>query len=274
MAAAKASAKNVDFSNVKDVGNFNKKRIPAGDYLATISNIEDAESKGDGVFQYLVSIKINKKPSSVFPYYCKLQENQLWKLRNLLIAAGIQVPKRRMKVDPNRLIGKIIGVTVEDDEYDGKEQSTVQGVFPASELSDGYSDDPNAEDSEDDAEDVEDENLEDLEDEEPEDDEADMEEEADPYADLDRAALKAELKKRDSTFQARKSQSDDDLRALLREGDGAADEDDEDDEEEEPTPPPAKKRPAPAARRSRRKAAPKAEEVTDEELEELDIDDL
>lgn len=274
MAAAKASARNVDFSNVKDAGNFNKKRIPAGDYLATISNIEDAESKSDGVFQYLVSIKINKKPSSVFPYYCKLQENQLWKLRNLLIAAGIQVPKRKIKVDPNRLIGKIIGVTVEDDEYDGKEQSTIQGVFPASELADGYSDDPNAEDDDDATED-EDENLADLEDEEPEDDEADIEEEeaeVDPYAALDRAALKVELKKRDSSFQARKSQTDDDLRALLREGDGAAD-DEDDEEEEEPTPPPAKKA-APAARRSRRKAAPKPAEVTDEELEELDIDDL
>lgn len=273
--ATKASAQNVDFSNVKDGGNFNKNRIPAGDYLATVTKVEDAESKKDGAFQYLISIKINKRPSSVFPYYCKLQENQLWKLRNILIAAGITVPKRRVKVDPNRLVGKTIGVTVEDADYDGKDQSEIGGVFPASELSDGYSDDPNADEDEDGAEDVEDENLEDLEDEEPEDEDDEVEaddEPIDPYADLDRAALKAELKKRDSAFQARKSQSDDDLRALLREGDGAADEDDE--EEEEPTPPPAKKKAAPAARRSRRKAAPKPEEVTDEELEELDIDDL
>lgn len=270
--ATKASAQNVDFSNVKDGGNFNKGRIPAGDYLATITKVEDAESKKDGAFQYLISIKINKKPSSVFPYYCKLQENQLWKLRNILIAAGIQVPKRRIKVDPNRLVGKVIGVTVEDADFDGKDQSEIGGVFPASELSDGHVDDPNAEDDEDATE--EEDNLEDLEDEEPEDDdEAEADDEPiDPYAELDRAALKAELKKRDSAFQARKSQTDDDLRALLREGDGAADEDDEE-EEDEPTPPPAKKA-APARRARRKAAAPKPEEVTDEELEELDIDDL
>lgn len=271
---AGASARNVDFSNVKDGGAFNRSRIPAGDYLATITKVEDAESKSDGVFQYLFSIKINKKPSSVFPFYCKLQENQLWKLRNLMIAAGITVPKRRMKVDPNRLVGKVIGVTVEDDEYEGKEQSTVQGVFPASELSDGYGEDPNSDDEDEPETAMDDEdNLDDLQDEEPEDEPEEDDEPADPYGDMDRAALKAELKKRDSSFQARKSQTDDDLRALLRESDGGADEDDEE-EDEEPTPPPAKKKAAPARRARKKTAAPKADEVTDEELDELDIDDL
>src|SRR5690606_18206436 len=142
---AKASSQNIDFSNVKDGGNFNKKRIPAGDYLATITKIEDAEAK-DGIFQYLISIKINKHTSSVLPYYCKLQENQLWKLRNILIAAGLTVPKRKVKVDPNRLVGKIIGVTVEDAEYEGKDQSEIAGVFPAAELSDISDDDEPAED--------------------------------------------------------------------------------------------------------------------------------
>ena len=75
-----ATAQNVDFSNVKEGGNFNRKRIPAGDYLAIVTKIDDAEAK-DGVFQYLVSIKIKSSPTTVLPYYCKLQENQLWKLR-------------------------------------------------------------------------------------------------------------------------------------------------------------------------------------------------
>lgn len=261
-----ASSKNIDFSGVKDGGNFNRRRIPAGDYLATITKIEDAEAK-DGIFQYLVSVKINKLPASVFPYYCKLQENQLWKLRNLLIAAGLTIPKKRMKVDPNRVINRVIGVTIEDDEYDGKEQSTIAGIFPAAELADGYDgepDEPEEEEVEEDEEDIlEAEVVE-------EDDEEEEEEEAvDPLDSMNRTELKAALAKVTPGFKARKSQTDDDLRTLLRDAqnDGA-------DEEEEEVAPPVKK--AKATKKAPAKASKKkaAAEVSDEELEELDIDDL
>ena len=97
-----ASAQNVDFSNVKEASGFNRSRIKAGDYLAKIKGVEDAKAK-DGVHQYLFSIQIVDKPSSVFPYYCKLQENQLWKLRNLFIAAGKTVPKTAGRNSSSRL---------------------------------------------------------------------------------------------------------------------------------------------------------------------------
>lgn len=257
-----ASARTVDFTSVKDGGQFNRNRIPAGDYIATITKVDDAEAK-DGTFQYLFSIKIDKVPSRVIPYYCKLQENQLWKLRNLLIAAGKTVPKKKLKLDPSTIVGKKIGVTVEDDEYEGREQSQISGVFPASELVEGNIVDDDNEEPEDD----EDEGMDDL------DTSADLEDdededEADPLADLDRAALKALLVKRDASFKARKSQTDDDLRDLLREEPAAEDEDDED----EPEPAPVKKA-KPAAKPAAKKKA-KPAEVTDEELEELDIDDL
>lgn len=264
------SAKNIDFSNVKDGGGrFNRNRLPAGDYLAKISKVEDAEAK-DGVFQFLFSIQIAKHPSRILPYYCKLQENQLWKLRNLLIAAGMTVPKRKLKLDPSKVVGKSIGVTLEDDEYDGKEQSSIAAVFPAAELIDGASVEDDDDDDEGGADDEEAlDSLDDAADDDEEDEEEADEESADPYADLDRAALKAELKKRDSSFQARKSQSDDDLRDLLRAGDSdaAAAEGEDDEEEDEPEPP---KKPAAKKAAAKKKAA----EVDDEDLEELDIDDL
>lgn len=265
------TARAVDFSNVKEGGNFNRNRIPAGDYIATIVKVEDSPAKSDGVFQYLFTIKVDKYPTRAFPYYCKLQENQLWKLRNLLIAAGITVPKRKVKVDPNRAVGKRIGVTIEDGEYEGKEQSDIAAVFPAAELADGNQtveddddlvDDVDAEEEVDEEVDADDEDVED-----------DAEEEADPYADLDRTQLKAEIKKLESDFVAKKSQSDDDLRAYLiglaGTGGGVAD-DDEEDEEDEPAPAPRRK--AAAAAPARRKGAKAA--VSDDDLEELDIDSL
>lgn len=132
----KASAKAVDFSGVKDRGNFNPKQVEAGDYRAKVVKVEDGESKKDEQFQYVFTIKLEKFSQHSYPYYCKLQENQLWKLRNLLVAAGLNVPKTKMKLDPNKVVGKTIGVTMEDDEYEGKMKSTIGAVFPASELAD------------------------------------------------------------------------------------------------------------------------------------------
>lgn len=150
-----ASAKAVDFSSVKDGGQFSPKRVLAGDYAAKIVKVEDNESKKTGNFQYLFTIKLEKYSQNSYPYYCQLTENQLWKLRNLLIAAGLNVPKKRMKLDPNKVVGKRIGVTMEDDEYEGKSKSVIAAVFPASELSGEEVDDE--ESDADDAEDTEDE---------------------------------------------------------------------------------------------------------------------
>lgn len=131
MASAQAAA--LDFTNVKEGGgSFNKKRMPEGDYKAKVTKVADAPSKKDGIMQWLFTIDV--EGGGTYPYYCKHQENQLWKIRNLLVAAGISVPKKRVKVDPNKVVGKTIGVTLEDDEYDGKAQSNIAAVFPASEL--------------------------------------------------------------------------------------------------------------------------------------------
>ena len=132
-----AKAQVVDFSNVKDRGNFNPKHVAEGDYAATIVKVEDGESKKDQTFQYVFTIKLKKFSQASYPYYCKVQENQLWKLRNLAVAAGLNVPKKRMKFDPNKVIGKTIGVTMADDEYEGKMKSVIDAVFPVSELAEG-----------------------------------------------------------------------------------------------------------------------------------------
>lgn len=131
---AKASQKTLDFSQVKDRGAFNPQRVEGGDYLAKVVKVEDAESSKDNEFMYVFTIKLSKFSQYSYPYYCKLTESQLWKLRNLLVAGGLNVPKSRTKVDPNRVVGKTIGVTMEDDEHEGKLKSVIAAVFPAAEL--------------------------------------------------------------------------------------------------------------------------------------------
>lgn len=138
-----------DFTNVKDGGGvFNKKRQKEGDYKGKVTAVEDKVSKA-GNKQWLFTIQVG---IGQYPYYCGHNEDQLWKLRNLLIAAGMVVPKKRVKVNPNKLVGKVIAVTLEDDEYDGKAQSNVAATFPVSEMEDDSVPDE-ADDAEDDDED-------------------------------------------------------------------------------------------------------------------------
>lgn len=219
----------VDFTNTRDGGGtFNKKRVAEGDYAAKVTKVQDSPAK-DGTHQWLFTIELQKE-SGKYPYYCKLQENQLWKLRNLCLAAGIQVPKKKVKVDPNKLVNKLIAVTMEDDEYEGKRQSVIAAVFPVSELSDTASDD----------------------DEDTDEDEDDEEEEPTPPP----AKKKAAAKKPAPVVEDDEDDEDE--------------EDDEEDEEEEPEPtPPPKKKVAKKAVASKKKPA-----VTEDDLEELDLDDI
>jgi hypothetical protein len=155
---AKATAAPLDFTNVKDGGGqFNKKHQQEGDYAGKVTKVEDAKSKADNIAMWLFTIEAG---TGSYPYYCKHQENQLWKIRNLLVAAGVSVPKKRVKVDPNILVGKSIGVTLQDTEYEGKVQSEIGSIFPASELE--AEDEPDEDEAEEveEAEIVEDETIE------------------------------------------------------------------------------------------------------------------
>jgi hypothetical protein len=244
--ADNASSQVLDFTDVKDGGSFNKKRVPSGDYEARISKVVDAptKKKDDGTGgepQWLYTIELTKVYTDrKFPFYCKLTANQLWKLRNLFIAAGKPIPKKKVKLNPNLVVGKIIGVTLEDDEYDGKLQSNIIQTFPASDLE--GNDEPDEDD------DMTDE--EELDDEEPE-----------PTPVRRKKAAPAP----EPEEEEEEEEADDEA-------------DDEEDEEEEPAPAPRKKAAAkiPAQRKAspatKKVASRKASEVDDEELEELDLD--
>jgi hypothetical protein len=280
-----ATAKVIDLTNVKDGGNFNKKRMPEGDYPARILKVEDTKSGSDEGFMWLFTIQVDK--GGTYPYYCKLVENQLWKVRNLCIAAGMNVPKKRLKLDPEKLVGKRIAVTLEDDEYEGKKQSNIAATFPLSELDDyaaGEDDDAVGDDGEEDEEEEEYEAPppkkkaakrkpapvpEPEEDEDEEEEDEDVEE--DELAGLDRDKLKRRLRKAVPGVSIKRNQSDDDLRAAIRAAEAGDDaEDEEDEEEEESAPPPRKK----AAKKTAAKRSTRVEDVTDDELDELDIDEI
>lgn len=158
-----ADAVVVDFSNVKDASEINPRNMPEGDYLGKIIKYEKGKSNnGNDMITFLISLE--GKRNATYPYHCTLTEKSLWKLRNLLQAAGIKVPKKKLKVDPSRVVGKLIGMELTDDEYEGRMKSIITAVFSPDEVEPEDAEYDKDEDDED--EDVEDED-EDIEEEKP-----------------------------------------------------------------------------------------------------------
>lgn len=212
---AGATRANLDFTNVKDGGGqFNKKRMPEGGYKAKIIKVEDAKSKKTQNAMWLYTIEVKSgRVTGTYPYYCILTPESLWKLRQLFAACGIVVPKKKVAIDPNKIVGRYIGVELQDTEYDGKQQSEIGAAMPLSEIVDETAPDTEEEDEETEDEEVAEDEVEDTE------EEAEAEEE---------------------------------------------------EEEPEPTPPPRKRAAKKAAAPAKRKPRP----ATDDDLEELDLDDL
>lgn len=206
MAATAARAAVLDFTNTKDGVEFNKKRVPAGDYLAKVTRVVDAPTKDTKEAQWLYTIVlVGQFSDRKFPYYCKLTETQLWKVRNLFLAAGITVPKKKIKVDPNKVVGKTIAVTLEDDEYDGKLQSTIAQIFPATELDSTESDDADEPDEDEEEEDQEETEDEDTEEEEDGEEDEEEEEEEEPAPAPKKAAARIPAQRKASPAPAKKA---------------------------------------------------------------------
>jgi hypothetical protein len=131
--SATPQKKVLDFTNVSDGGSIRPKRLPEGDYRAKVVSVEDHKSKNDKEGWKFVISPIDY-PRATYAYYTDFEVKNAWKIRALIVACGLNAPKKRLAVDPNRLVGKELGISLEDDEYEGKAKSTIDTVFPASDL--------------------------------------------------------------------------------------------------------------------------------------------
>lgn len=247
MAKSAVRARTLDFSNVKESSGINPKHLEEGEYLARVIEVRDDPAKdGEAMWNFIIQPEDHK--TATFPYYVKLVENQLWKLRNLFVAAGVDIPKKAVKIDPNKVVGKTICIVLEDDEYDGKTKSVISAVMPKEEF-EGWEGDtaPADDDVEDDEEDDEPAPVAKkrgrpkkvVEPEEDDEDEDDEEEEPAP--------------KKRGRGRPRKVVEEED--------------EDDDDEEEEPAPKKKRGRPAKAAAPAKKKRR-----VADDDDDDLDID--
>lgn len=120
----------IDFSDVKTPTYIAAHQEP-GVYNAEIAGVELAKAKKDGTDMLVFAIECGP---GRYPYYCKIVPNQLWKLRELIEAAGTKVPSKVVQIDPDKYVGKKINVELEDDTFYGKVRSRVARVAKFAEV--------------------------------------------------------------------------------------------------------------------------------------------
>ncbi|QGH76667.1 hypothetical protein PBI_QUASAR_39 [Gordonia phage Quasar] len=145
---AKPLVAKIDFTNVTEGSGIRPKQLPPGEYAASIKDVKAGNSKKTGTPQWCFLIVPDKHPGATYPYYCQLTADQAWKIRQVLVAIGVSVPKSVKTIDASKLIGKKLGIILEDDEYEGKLKSVIDSLIPLSEVDEG--DTPAADDEDDD----------------------------------------------------------------------------------------------------------------------------
>lgn len=239
----------LDFSKVEERSGYNQRQMPEGLYEAKVTSLEQRDAQdGTPMLVYGIRPTATKYATRNFPNYCKLQQNQLWKLRDLFIAAGETIPKKATQIDPEKILGKIVAIEVGDGTGQYTDRSEIVSVYPMSILDELSGNEPDEDDDEDEEE-YDDESEEEYDD--SDDDSGDEDDE-----DLDEDEDDEEFEDDDEDLD--EDEDDDDEDEL--------DEDGEDDEEEEEPAPkrptkkaPAKKAPAkkPAAKKAAEKPAAK-----------------
>jgi hypothetical protein len=217
----KAGGAVVDFTKAKE-SEGGRVRLPEDDYHVKIlggKEVTSSEKETPGiaiVFQIVDGKKKGKKVTERF----WLSPKALPRLRNLLETCGMKTPK---KVRTGQIIkalkGKELGITLQDEEYEGRISSRVAYDFLTLEDLEGEVDDDEDED--------------DLEDEEDEDEEEDEEDDDEDLDEMDRAELKAYIKENELDVKVKKSMDEDDIRTAIQEAEGDDEEEDDDEDLEE-----------------------------------------
>lgn len=220
-------------------------KVSEGIHTAKVVEILQKESQGgDDMLQFAFEVTKGKdKGNRVFESFV-LTDKALWKLKSFLQAIGMKADGK-LKIDLDKLVGKVCDIEVFWDEYNGQTRAKISDYYKAGK---GAANDTD-----------EDEDIDDEADEDEDDDEDDTP--------AKKPAKKAPAKK---ASKKKPEPEDDD------EDEDDSDEDDEDDdEEEEPAPKKRGRKPAPKkapVKKGKKKPEPEDDEDDDED-EEWEEDD-
>ena len=192
----------IDFS--KDTSEGGRKRFPEGDYRVKFVKHTTGESKDKGTpfVQVALEVTEGKFKGQTHRERIYITDESLWRPRSFLEAMGVTVPKKKINITWPKYYGKELGITLGDNEYNGRISSQVQDFIDLDTLAGSDVDDDEDED----------------------------EEEGEDLDEMDRDELKAYIKENSLDIKVKKTMDEDAIRAAINEAEG--DEDDEDEDED------------------------------------------
>lgn len=223
----------LDFSKVEERSGWNSKEMPEGLHEFKIELV-DLKDAGDGTAMWTYGLRPTnpKYKTRLFPYYCKHQQNQLFKLRDIFIAAGLTVPKKKTGLDPDAPVGKIIAAELTDATGNYAGRSEIDGVYSTNILDgDEGAEDGDEEEYDEEADEADEEYEDDAEGEDEDDEEVDDEELREEIEALTLAALRKRAKELDIDTDGVKKA--DLVELVIEEELGLEDEEEDEDDEDD-----------------------------------------
>lgn len=160
-----SSVVTLDFTKDESEG---RKRFKEGDYVVKVLAVKmgHSEQKGTPYAEFTLAFTEGKYKGEKVKDRCYITDKALWRIRAVFAAAGTEIPKKKMKIDFKDLIGKKLGITISDEEYEdnsGKSRtsSRVTDYLDPDDMSD-EDEDEDTDDEDDDDEEEDDDDLEDM----------------------------------------------------------------------------------------------------------------
>ena len=120
------SVETIDLTNYRD---RTGSRVPEGDYIVSVEDIEIGESrKGDVMWTVYLSIVGGEYDGQTLVDRLTHTERALFRVVGFLQGMGVKIQRKRIRVDTARLVGKKVKVQVSDGEpYNGTVRSEIRG---------------------------------------------------------------------------------------------------------------------------------------------------
>ena len=118
-----------DFTNVRD----EFAPISEGVHVAIISGVELKDGQAAKYFNWEGTVQDGADKGQKIWWITSLKPEALFNLRNMMVAAGIPVPKSKFDIDTDLLLKRPIGIRVEQYLYEGKTRCKVTEFMGAKE---------------------------------------------------------------------------------------------------------------------------------------------
>lgn len=126
----KGNVISVDFEGVK-----NFKAVPEGPYILKIVSAEHGESKQENPkIDWEFEVSQGEHEGAKLWATTSLDEKALWKVRELLEAAGQDVPDGEMDIDLDDIVGCELGAIIYHEEYEGKNRAKIGDFISVDEV--------------------------------------------------------------------------------------------------------------------------------------------